>query len=240
VADIIRAGDYREVFANIRAELPDHGGPEEPGISVIGDPPYSPRVHAGARSVADVEDTDGLAYEPWTPADVAEFCGFWCGDNRATRWVVALCDHGLIEAYETGYERAGWYAFSPLACIVRGGTVRIAADGPSQWSVWAMVARPRTRVAQAWRALPGAYPGTRGGGSGGEGRSKPAWLCNALVRDYSNPGDMVIDPCAGTGAINRAALSARRRTLGAELNPFIAAEAAAALARPLQIQLLGD
>jgi DNA modification methylase len=41
----------------------------------------------------------------------------------------------------------------------------------------------------------------------------------ALVRDYSRPGDLVVDPCAGGGTTLAAALLEGRRACGAEVNP---------------------
>ena len=40
-----------------------------------------------------------------------------------------------------------------------------------------------------------------------------------IVRDYSRPGDLVCDPCAGGGTTLLAAVIEGRKAIGAELDP---------------------
>lgn len=199
--------------------------------AVICDPPYGGRTHEGARSVGAA--AEGITYARWSPAEVAEFVSSWA--PRTKRWIVALTSHDLIPAYEAAYQAAGWLSFAPVACVLSGMGVRIQGDGPASWTVYAMVARPRTKAAAAWRSLPGAYWGPTG--AGGDGRNKPAWLDHALVRDYSDAGDLVADPCAGHGGILTAAAGLDRRAIGAEVLPEVHAVAARRLGRGQQRDL---
>ncbi len=48
---------------------------------------------------------------------------------------------------------------------------------------------------------------------------KPLWLMRSLVRDYSRPGDLICDPCAGGGTTLLAAATEGRRAVGAEMDP---------------------
>ena len=48
--------------------------------------------------------------------------------------------------------------------------------------------------------------------------SKPVWLMRALIRDYSEPGDLVCDPFAGFGTTLLAAAIEGRRSVGCEVN----------------------
>ena len=59
---------------------------------------------------------------------------------------------------------------------------------------------------------------------------KPLSLMEALVRDFSDPGELVLDPFAGAGTTGVAALSLGRRFLGWELDPAHAATAQRRLA----------
>lgn len=45
---------------------------------------------------------------------------------------------------------------------------------------------------------------------------KPIWLCETLIRTYTNPGEVVCDCCAGSGSIGAAALMNDRRYIGIE------------------------
>ena len=47
---------------------------------------------------------------------------------------------------------------------------------------------------------------------------KPLWLMRALVRDYSRPGDIVCDPCAGAGTTLLAAKLEGRRYVGGDID----------------------
>ena len=108
--------------------------------ALICDPPYSARTHAAATTRNDGSDAAGLTpdYDPWSPADVMAFVQSWSPRTRG--WMVCLCDHGLIDAYEAAYDAVGRYAFPPLPVIIRGMSHRMQADGPSSENVWAMAA----------------------------------------------------------------------------------------------------
>lgn len=192
--------------------------------TLITDAPFSERTHSGGREGkrADEYSDDGLApsYKHWTPADVDAFVAAWT--NRVRGWMVALCDHHLIPAWSDAFERHDRYVFAPVPCVITGMTVRLSNDGPSSWAVYAMVARPRTM--KNWNTLPGAYVGGRVEGAGG-GRGKPRWLMDALVHDYSRPGDLVCDPLAGYGTTLVSALLQRRRAIGAEVDEAAVKEA---------------
>ncbi|HKP06403.1 MAG TPA: DNA methyltransferase, partial [Microbacterium sp.] len=183
--------------------------------TLICDPPYGARTHASETTRADGSDVDGLApdYEAWTPDDVARFVAHW--STRVRGWMVALTSHDLIPAWEAAYLAADRYSFAPVPCVIRGMSVRVRADGPSSWAIYAMVARPRNAEFVNWRTLPGAYVGPSQPGAE-SGRGKPLWLMKELVGDYSRENDLVCDPLAGYGSTLLAALETGRRAVGAE------------------------
>ena len=203
--------------------------------AVIVDPPYDGATHKGAAmSSKDGSVRDEIAYEAWTPKHVRLFVESW--QPRCRGWFAAMTSSGLIGAWRAAYRRVGLYAFAPVPCVISGMTVRITGDGPSSWAVYLMVARPSTKKFATWGTLPGAYVVPRHHSSEG-GRGKPPWLMNAIVRDYSRPDDLVIDPLCGYGSTGVAALSLGRRFLGAERDPAVHAEAVKAIARPQQTDL---
>ena len=59
---------------------------------------------------------------------------------------------------------------------------------------------------------------------------KPLWLMRAIIRDYTRPGDLVCDPCAGGGTTLLAAAIEGRRAIGAEMNPDTHSKATARIA----------
>jgi DNA modification methylase len=209
--------------------------------TIITDPPYSAKTHTGhasgtasANRVTEedeqrlrVDNRNGrvfavgkhrrraINYAPWAAEDVRRFVEHWSPRTRG--WFVAFCDHVLAPHWIEALEEQGRYVFSPLAFMATGSRVRMRADGPAQWSVWIIAARPRTQAACEWRSLPGGYVLPAGqprkqpvvGG-------KPLWLMRSLVRDYSNPRNVVCDPCAGGATTLLAARMMNRHSVGAE------------------------
>lgn len=191
--------------------------------AIVCDGPYSKRTHDGhgtmERHGTSLPPTyDGgarreISYAHWTETDVDAFVDSWA--PRCRGWFVCLSDHVLCPAYENAYERNGLTAFAPVGILIPGMTVRLAGDGPSSWMLYANVARPK--ALSKWGTLPGGYTGPPGervhiGG-------KAIWLMRALTRDYSKPGDLIIDPCCGAGSTLLAAAMENRRAIGAEVDP---------------------
>jgi site-specific DNA-methyltransferase (adenine-specific) len=228
----LRLGDYRTVLADVDA------------VDLLCvDAPYSERTHSGhdtgtadanrtsrarGRPMADGRLEQGAArrainYAAWTEADVHAFTADW--SRRVRGWFVTITDHVLAPFWEAALNDAGRYVFSPLSCMDPGSRVRLTGDGPAQWSVFAVVARPTSSEFFKWGALPGGYvvpPGQRESHSvrstnvvGG----KTLWLMRSIVRDYSRPGDLVCDPTCGGGTTLLAAAIEGRRSVGAEIDP---------------------
>ena len=212
----VRLGRWEEALSDVK---PD---------TVIVDAPYSERTHKGALS-SDVNLPTGnartdITYAWWTALEIGAFVDSWA--PRTSCWMVSITDTDLAPLWRAAYERADLYAFPPLGIVISGMGVRILADGPASWTLHLMVARRKGMglstapgaESKIWRSLPGGYTGPATADMAG-GRGKPRWLLDALVRDYSDPGMLVVDPCAGWGSTLVAARNAGRRAIGAELDP---------------------
>ena len=219
----LRRGRWQEALADV-----------EHVDAVIVDAPYSARTHGGhdrqvRRCIAEGDRLGmrELAYTALGEQDVRAFVEAW--SPRCRGWFVTITDHVLAPVWAAALEDAGRYVFAPLPWVAPGSRVRLAGDGPSCWTCWIVVARPRTREFATWGTLPGAYVinADRGAHIGG----KPIALMEALVRDYTRPGDLVCDPCAGYGTTLAAAVRNGRRAVGAELDPETHAQALAYLDR---------
>lgn len=212
---------------------------------LIVDAPYSERTHE-ANDGSSQRDPSRMAnpeqlnrplnYACWNEADVAEFTAAW--SPKAAGWFVSITDHTLARAWEAELLKAGRYVFAPIAYTAMGSRIRLAGDGPSNWTTWIVVARPRVKAMQRWGTLPGAYvlpPGhsERMAVVGG----KPAWLMERLVEDYSRPGDLVCDPCCGAGTTLTAALRTGRRAIGGDMKREHAEMAARACDGMVQVPL---
>ena len=189
--------------------------------AVICDPPYGEATHAAntERSLKAADDSArrAIAYAHWTPAQARSFVKHWV--PRCRGWFVVMTSHDLVSAYTEALERAGRYVFAPLPYVAVGSRVRLSGDGPSSWTDWIVVARPKTTDFARWGTLPGAYivpPGHTERGEKDLAGGKPLWLMRALVRDYTRRGDLVCDPCAGAATTLIAAAIEDRKTIGAE------------------------
>lgn len=185
-----------------------HAGHDDAVVTVNRGADYRSRV---AKPTGGTGPRREIDYAAWSDDDVRAFVGTWAPCVRG--WVCSLTDHHLAPTWADSLD-VQRYAFSPIACVESGSRVRLGGDGPSQWSTWLVVARPRTREWQSWGTLPGAYVGgsERKAVTGG----KPLWLMRAIVGDYSRNGDLVVDPCMGAGTTLVAAVELGRRAIGCE------------------------
>lgn len=210
----LRLGRWEEVLADVQAV-----------DAILVDAPYSERTHRGHdAAVASTDDERrSLNYAPWSEAHVRSFVTSWA--PRCRGWIVSLTDSTLAPVWRAELERHGLTAFGSVVALIPGMSVRLTGDGPSSWAINIVVARPPALV--RWGTLPGGYSGKPERGHIG---GKPLWLMRALVRDYSRPGDLVVDPCAGGATTLLAAAVEGRRAIGAEMDPVTYQTAQARLA----------
>lgn len=218
-------GDWRDVLADVECD------------ALIVDPPYGKRTHAGhdggvTHTGADTARRQALSYGFWAPRDVRAFVDAWSA--RVRGWFCAMSCSDLAPVWRLAFQAAGRATFAPIPCVIRAMSVRLSGDGPSSWTVYLNVARPRSKEAARWGTLPGAYVVSRDPGYIG---GKPLELMHAIVRDYSRPGDLVCDPCAGSGTTLLAAEELGRRAIGAEVDAKAYAFAMKRLSGPRQFDL---
>ncbi len=188
---------------------------------VLADPPYSAKTHdatdqiVGDSAMPDRANRSAIGYEPWSEVKANLFVSHWA--QRCNGWMCIMTDDTLAPAIKQAYLDAGLYAFAPVPIIQK--RPRLIGDGPSSWTVWLMVARPRNREMATWGCLPGAYFSHTEKNGGAVVGAKPISLMRSLVRDYSKPGNLIADPFAGSGSTLLAAASEGRRAIGSEMDP---------------------
>lgn len=226
---------YHAHWRDLRLAVMDAGHAD----ALIVDAPYSERTHAGTGTMErhgtstppgyDDAARRAFNYTAWTPSDVHEFVTEWA---RVTRgWMVSITDHVLAPAWESAFASVGLTTFAPLPFYSPGSRVRLAGDGPSNWTTWIVVARPRALF--RWGTLPGGYQCSAERDMAVLG-GKPLWLMERLVEDYTRPGQLVVDPCCGAGTTLEAARRTGRRAIGGDVSLEHARIAAERLSRPTQ------
>jgi len=191
--------------------------------AVITDPPYGERTHRGHAKGTGELNAHGkyvrkdISYKPFSVFDVERFCEYWSPLCRG--WFCVFTDHDLYPIFRSNLEAMGRYSFNPLPIVRIGGRFRMMGDGPSSWTVWLSVSRPRDREYGTWGCLPGAYVFKGAVAGSPVAGAKSIDESSAIIRDYSRPNDLICDPCAGSGTTLLAAAIEGRRAIGAEMDP---------------------
>ena len=200
-------GDCREVLAGMADQSVD---------AVITDPPYTERTHKGAKSnKGKGHGVQAIDFASITDEDLDVVM---CGMGRVTRrWVVASLDYRHAVKYDieppVGLRtmRVGvWVKTNPMPSI--------SADRPAQgWEAICYLHRDDVKPAWNGGGKHGNYIlGTEQGQ--GHPTAKPLVMVQDFVRRFTDHGDTILDPFAGSGTTLRAAVNEGRKAIGVEMD----------------------
>lgn len=189
----------------------------------ISDPPYSEHVEngqavSGRRSGQAVIRKQKIGVGFLTDADVVALCAQLVRVTR--RWGLTFCAWEQVTDYKRAIEAAGGRFVRTCGWEKPDGTPQLTGDRPATFGE-AFVVWYGDDSALSWNGK-----GKRGlykfGVCRGEERTehptqKPLALMRALVEDFTNPGDLVLDPFAGSGSTGVACRMLKRDFLGWEL-----------------------
>ncbi len=212
----IRLGDCLDPVAGL-ASLPDKSVDH-----VICDPPYEAEAHTLQRRCRDVIEgrarSAALTFPPITASDRAA-----AGQHivRITRrWIVVFCQveaamlwRDAIHGSEASYVRT-------MVWIKPDGSPQFTGDRPGM-GYESMVVCHSNVDKKRWNAggKRGVYEFLTGKNHNGHPTEKPEALMESLVRDFTNPGDLILDPFAGSCTTGVAAIRNGRRFIGWERDP---------------------
>lgn len=231
---MIRCGDAVDLLR----EIPDDG------VDItLTDPPYLEHVHANARSGATgkgrkktISKAAELGFSPLSRplrALIAQELA------RVTkRWILIFSDHEGSVDWGRDLRYAGLELVRYGIWRKRGAPPQFTGDRPAVGHEVIVIAH---------RPPPGNKKHWNGGGhhavyehtiERGKNRvhttQKPGPLCDELVALFSDVGETILDPFAGSGAILAAAARAGRRPLGFEIDRRYADLSTEAIHRALQ------
>jgi site-specific DNA-methyltransferase (adenine-specific) len=205
-------GDCREVLADLDADSV---------AAVLTDPPYTDKTHAGAMKKRTSSKTSAVievgisTFSSITDDDLRSIVSEMGRVSRG--WVVATLDYRHAVEFDVDpprglkVQRLGvWVKTNP--------TPQITGDRPAQgWEAIAYMHRSGVRSKWNGGGAHGNYvaPIPR---PEGHPTAKPLPLVAQWVRWFSNPGDTVLDPFAGSGTTLRAAKDEGRKAIGVELD----------------------
>jgi site-specific DNA-methyltransferase (adenine-specific) len=205
----LHLGDCIEYLRTLPDKSVDH---------VITDPPYCENTHAKRNATRHLNgyEVQAIDFGSIAAAQVAPLASEFL--RVARRWSVAFTsDRGLagwIDAFGTEFVRSMvWVKADPMP--------QMTGDRPAHGFELMALAHPPGRKAWNGGGSPGSYVGNRGDG----GRkmphptAKPDWLMERLVRDFTDPGETILDPFAGSGTTGVAAIRLGRKFIGCERDP---------------------
>lgn len=202
-------GDATLYLADCRDVLPTL----ERVDAVITDPPYSANTHAMAKTNRGAGH--GRKLITFGALDDAEFDAVVAACLAAADgWVVMTCDyrHAARHYASDSFVRLGaWVKPNPMP--------QISADRPGQGFETVLILHAGRRP-KAWARGGGAGVWTVPVVNGAEvPTQKPLALVRALVADFTNAGETVLDPFLGSGTTGVACAKAGRRFVGCEVDP---------------------
>ena len=180
--------------------------------------PTAESKYSARKSAAGESGWRDIDYGHLTESDVRLFCDLWIPITNG--WAVSITDDVLAPIWGKRFEELGRYRFAPLPLVETGSRVRISGDGPSSWTCWCVVSRPRNKEFSKWGTLPGAYIQTaerKFNTVKGYSRvmgGKPIDSMIEIVSDYSKQEQLVCDPVCGGGTTLVAAKMLGRRSIG--------------------------
>ncbi|WP_315386587.1 site-specific DNA-methyltransferase [uncultured Stenotrophomonas sp.] len=208
-------GDATLYLADCREVLPDLKVDH-----VITDPPYGARTHSMART--SKKETARSRYRQGASrfidfqfledahfVEITKLCM-----QAAKRWTVMTCDHrhaGLTFDWPEHIRLGAWVKIAPMPSLSgdRPGSghesvLILHGAGPKRWN--------RRGGAAIWRMAP-MKSATE------VATQKPVALAEAFVSDFTDAGETVLDPFAGSGTIGIACVSMGRKYVGIEKDP---------------------
>jgi site-specific DNA-methyltransferase (adenine-specific) len=208
---------------------------------VIADPPYEAEAHTSQRLVARAGgklEVEPLTFPPITE-ELRAVSAFQMA-RVARRWILVFCQVEAAMKWRAALEAGGAVYKRTCQWIKPDGKPQYSGDRPGigYESIVACHAPGRSR----WNG--GGSHGVFIVNKGGDARTghqtqKPLALMEILVRLFSDRGELILDPFAGSGSTGVAAIRHGRRFIGWETNASYAAIARRRLERAREQLELG-
>lgn len=211
---VIYHGDCRDVLpAMVKV---DH---------VITDPPYHPRLFSNARSGSTIKyRRDGVIRDFEYEALTDELRVFIATESArlASRWVITWCDLESTHLWRDDLETAGLRYLRTGIWIRQHAAPQFSGDRPAQGAEACIIAHnAETKLAWNGGGRPASWVGpivNVNDASRVHTSPKPLWLMMKQVADFTNEGEVILDPCMGSGTLLEAAKKQGRQAIGIEID----------------------
>jgi site-specific DNA-methyltransferase (adenine-specific) len=213
---IVHLGDCLDPVTGL-ASLPDKSVDH-----VICDPPYEAEAHTLQRRIKRgqrVLSVEAIDFAPMTQGlreatakEIVRVC---------SRWAVVFCQAEAVSVWRASLQAAGAKWRRPMVWVKPDGQPCLTGDRPgmgyeSMVAVWCGAGRSE------WNGggKVGVYTFVKSTSNGNEHQTqKPLALMEALVRDFTDAGETILDPFAGSGSTGVACKRLGRSFIGWEKDP---------------------
>jgi DNA modification methylase len=214
--------------------------PDKSVDHVICDPPYSEHVHRNARSAqrkTPLRSGNGKVYESGERRGISRGVDFGFAHvtpatmgavalevaRFARRWVAVFSDVESCHLWREALEGAGLDYMRTAFWHKLAGAPQFSGDRPAVACEAITLAHPKGRKRWNGGGKAGIYQVAIELNRGGREMryhptAKPLDLMLALVSDFTDPGETILDPFAGSGTTGVAAFRMGCHFLGAELD----------------------
>ena len=215
------------------------GLPDKSVAHVITDPPYSEHTHAKVRRGGSIHTPDNET--PGKPKravisseTVLGFAALAEGEREAcaaqfarlvTRWVLAFTDQEGAHPWMTANVAAGLQHVRIGQWVKLNATPQFTGDRPATGCEAIVIAHPPGRKRWNGGGTHAVWTHAIASGAREHTTPKPLSLMLELVELFTDPGEVVLDPFAGSGTTGVACLRLGRRFIGIERAPKYAAVA---------------
>jgi site-specific DNA-methyltransferase (adenine-specific) len=141
----------------------------------------------------------------------------------AGRWLLAFTDLEGMALWRASVVGAGLEYVRACIWVKPDATPQFTGDRPASGAEAFIVAHPSGRKSWNGGGKRNVYSFTREPGGSDHPTTKPLALMLEIVADFTDPGDIVLDPFAGSGTTGVACLRLGRRFIGIEKDEKYAA-----------------
>lgn len=227
-------GDCLPWLSTLDARSVDH---------VITDPPYEAAAHSKgvrARKGGGQPHESPLDFAPMTEQLRTAAAAHMA--RVARRWILVWCQVEAAMLWRAALEAGGAQYVRTGAWIKTDAQPQFTGDRPGvgyESIVIAHAAREAGKMRWNGGGRCAVWTGSKSSGEIAHQTVKPDWIMDRLVRDFTDRGDMICDPFAGSGSTGVAAIRGGRPFLGAEMDArYHAVATSRLLAAREQMELL--
>lgn len=187
---------------------------------VITDPPFSLHVDRNSRKLTkDGVKARELGFDHLTPR-VRKRIAAWLGQN-VRRWSLIFSDFEGVDGWIDDLKKGGLGHIRVGMWVKKNAAPQFTGDRPGSGAEAIEIAHPKGMKKWNGGGKHGVwYHNTVRSHGTRHPTEKPEGLMRELIMDFTDPGDVILDPFCGSGTTLRAAKDLGRRAIGIELDPI--------------------